>query len=60
MQYSFYWPVKYFMINNTAFSNSGDIFAVHILYFEIPHLQSIFHDFAEFNAMQDEVMIVAY
>jgi len=30
------------------------------LYFEIPHLQSLFCDFAEFNAMQDEVMIVAY
>jgi hypothetical protein len=30
------------------------------LYFEIPHLQSVFCDFAEFSAMQDEVMIVAY
>jgi len=29
-------------------------------YFEIPHPQSVFWDFAEFNAMQDEVMIVAY
>jgi len=48
------------VINNTAFSNSGDICAVRSLYFEMPHLQSIFHDFAEFNAMQDEVMTVAY
>jgi hypothetical protein len=30
------------------------------LYFEIPHLQSVFCDFAEFNAMQVAVMIVAY
>lgn len=43
-----------------VFSNSGDICAVCILYFEIPHLQSVFHHFAEFVATQDEVMIMAY